>query len=149
MKALHTWLEEYAESHQNNLNIAIHWCCVPLIFWSITGFLFLITLPVVGNMAIPALLLVVLYYLNLSKTLWAGMLLFAVLCLWIDLKLFIAIGNLSGYVFAGTFVVAWIFQFYGHRVEGKKPSFLKDLQFLLIGPAWLMAKIYRKLNLPL
>jgi uncharacterized membrane protein YGL010W len=45
------------------------------------------------------------------------------------------------------FVVAWIFQFYGHKIEGKKPSFLKDLQFLLIGPAWLMHFIYKKLGL--
>jgi uncharacterized membrane protein YGL010W len=46
------------------------------------------------------------------------------------------------------FVVAWIGQFYGHKVEGKKPSFLKDIQFLLIGPAWLMHFIYRKLGIP-
>ena len=35
-----------------------------------------------------------------------------------------------------TFFVAWLFQFIGHRIEGKKPSFFKDLQFLLIGPIW-------------
>jgi uncharacterized membrane protein YGL010W len=45
------------------------------------------------------------------------------------------------------FIVAWIFQFYGHKIEGKKPSFFKDLQFLLIGPAWLMHFIYRHLGL--
>ncbi len=39
------------------------------------------------------------------------------------------------------FVIAWIGQFYGHKVEGKKPSFLKDLQFLLIGPAWVFEKL--------
>jgi len=46
------------------------------------------------------------------------------------------------------FVLAWVGQFYGHKVEGKKPSFLKDLQFLLIGPAWLLGFIYRKLGIP-
>ena len=41
------------------------------------------------------------------------------------------------------FVLAWIGQFIGHLIEGKRPSFFKDLQFLLIGPAWLMAFVYR------
>ena len=46
------------------------------------------------------------------------------------------------------FVAAWVFQFAGHEVEGRKPSFFKDLQFLLIGPAWLMHFIYRRLGIP-
>jgi uncharacterized membrane protein YGL010W len=45
------------------------------------------------------------------------------------------------------FVIAWVFQFVGHNIEGKKPSFLKDLQFLLIGPAWLMHFIYKKIGI--
>ena len=47
----------------------------------------------------------------------------------------------------GIFVVAWIFQFIGHKIEGKKPSFFKDLQFLMIGPAWLLGFVYRKIGL--
>jgi uncharacterized membrane protein YGL010W len=46
------------------------------------------------------------------------------------------------------FIVAWIGQFYGHKIEGKKPSFLKDVQFLLIGPAWLMHFVYKRLGIP-
>ena len=38
------------------------------------------------------------------------------------------------------FVAAWIGQFYGHKVEGAKPSFLKDIEFLLIGPLWVIEK---------
>ncbi len=45
------------------------------------------------------------------------------------------------------FVVAWIGQFIGHKIEGKKPSFLQDLQFLLIGPVWLLGFIYRNLGI--
>jgi uncharacterized membrane protein YGL010W len=45
------------------------------------------------------------------------------------------------------FIVAWIFQFIGHKIEGKKPSFFKDLQFLLIGPAWLLSFIYQKVGI--
>ena len=60
-----------------------------------------------------------------------------------ELSQFIAVWKVS----VATFIVAWIGQFYGHSVEGKKPSFLKDLQFLLIGPAWLMHFIYKKLGI--
>ena len=45
------------------------------------------------------------------------------------------------------FVVAWIGQFIGHKLEGAKPSFFKDLQFLLIGPAWLLSFIYKKMGI--
>lgn len=47
----------------------------------------------------------------------------------------------SGWVALGAFVVAWIGQFYGHKIEGKKPSFFEDLQYLLIGPVWVIHKI--------
>jgi uncharacterized membrane protein YGL010W len=52
-------------------------------------------------------------------------------------------GNLA-IISLAIFVVAWIGQFYGHKVEGMKPSFIKDLQFLLIGPLWVIEKIVRK-----
>jgi uncharacterized membrane protein YGL010W len=45
------------------------------------------------------------------------------------------------------FVVAWIGQFIGHAVEGKRPSFFKDVQFLMIGPLWLLGFVYRKLGI--
>ena len=44
------------------------------------------------------------------------------------------------------FALAWVEQFWGHKVEGKKPSFLKDLQFLLIGPLWLLHFVYLSLG---
>lgn len=40
------------------------------------------------------------------------------------------------YVALGIFILAWIGQFIGHKIEGKRPSFFKDIQFLLIGPLW-------------
>ena len=47
----------------------------------------------------------------------------------------------------GIFVIAWIGQFIGHKIEGKKPSFLEDLQFLMVGPAWLLSFIYKKVGI--
>jgi uncharacterized membrane protein YGL010W len=48
----------------------------------------------------------------------------------------------------GLFVVGWVGQFVGHKIEGQKPSFLKDIQFLLIGPLWLLAAVYRRVGIP-
>ena len=95
------------------------------------------------------ILLVTAYYFSLSKTIWIGMLLFGLLCLgicyWIETYTPAPLWMVSVILF----VLAWIGQFYGHKVEGKKPSFLKDLQFLLIGPMWLMSFVYRKMGINL
>ncbi len=152
MKSLQQWLNEYGESHQDHANKTIHWICVPSIFFAIVGLLYGIKLPfnifeIQANAAMIVLTLITIYYITLSKTLWVGLLLFAVLCLWlcrvIEQADFIQLWLFSIIVF----VVAWLGQFYGHKVEGKKPSFLKDIQFLLIGPAWLMSFIYKKLGI--
>ena len=152
MKSIHQWLDEYGESHKNETNELIHWICVPLIFFSITGLLFSIKLPFIiagltGNVAMFMLVLAIIYYISLSKTLWIGLLLFATGCF----ALCTVIENLNiihlWLLCLIVFVLAWIGQFYGHKVEGKKPSFLKDIQFLLIGPAWLMSFVYKRLGI--
>ena len=100
-----------------------------------------------ANWATIALLLVIVYYASLSIPLTIGMTLFGLLCLVIT-KMIAQWGYSLWIVSLTIFVVAWIGQFYGHQVEGKKPSFLKDLQFLLIGPAWLMHLIYKQVGIP-
>lgn len=152
MKSIEQWLLEYGESHQNETNKLIHWICVPSIFLSIAGLLYSIKLPFYTgqfqlNIAIPVMAFVIIYYAMLSKTIWIGMLFFALICL--GLCYLIEMVNLLPlWLFClVVFTVAWIGQFYGHKVEGKKPSFFKDIQFLLIGPAWLMSFIYKKLGI--
>ena len=154
MKSIEQWLAEYGESHKNETNKTIHWICVPPIFFSVVGLLYGIKLPwavsgIQVNLAMIIMLLVVIYYFSLSKTLWIGMLLFSMLCLWLC-HLIEQSGLIQLWLFCLiTFTLAWIGQFYGHKVEGKKPSFLKDIQFLMIGPAWLMSFIYKKLGIAL
>lgn len=151
MRTVNQWLSEYGESHQNKTNKAIHWICVPAIFLSITGLLYSIKLPwsIYGlplNVAIIVILLVTLYYLRLSSALGIGMFLFGLLCLFICYAIEHYVPLSLWLVSILIFVVAWIGQFYGHNVEGKKPSFLKDIQFLLIGPMWLLSFIYKKMG---
>jgi uncharacterized membrane protein YGL010W len=45
------------------------------------------------------------------------------------------------------FVAAWIAQFVGHNIEGKKPSFLEDIQYLWIGPLFVLTKPLHKLGM--
>ncbi|MGH2562869.1 MAG: DUF962 domain-containing protein [Ginsengibacter sp.] len=153
MRTIHQWLNEYGESHTNETNKLIHWVCVPAIFFSITGLLYCIKLPFfIGNnlqlnVAMIVLLLTTIYYLSLSIKIGIGMLLFGIigvaLCYAAEAFLHLPLWLLSIIIF----IVAWIGQFYGHKVEGKKPSFFKDIQFLLIGPMWLMSFIFRKLGI--
>jgi uncharacterized membrane protein YGL010W len=149
---------EYGESHQNPTNKKIHWICVPMIFFSIVGLIASIPAPGVqavlgegnpyANWAGVLLILVMIYYVSLSIPLSVGMLFFAVMCMFLVYQ--IQLLNIAPLWLVSIiiFVVAWIGQFYGHKVEGKKPSFFKDLQFLLIGPAWLMHFIYKRLGIP-
>ncbi|WP_068318403.1 DUF962 domain-containing protein [Polycladidibacter hongkongensis] len=148
-------LAEYGESHQNATNKLIHWVCVPLIAWTVTALLWSIPTPL-GFRLVPywnwctlVLALAVLYYVVLSPMLALGMLLFAVLCVWGNQAL--ATAGLAWplwQIALAVFVIAWIGQFIGHKIEGKKPSFFKDLQFLLIGPAWLLHFIYNRFKVP-
>ena len=150
-------LNEYGESHQNSTNKLIHWIAVPVIAWTVVALFWSVPVPDAFaavpylNWATIALLLTIIYYAVLSWTLAIGMVLFALLCIGaVQLYQSAPLFGLPLWQFAiAIFVIAWIFQFIGHKIEGKKPSFFKDVQFLLIGPAWLMGFIYRKLNIPI
>ena len=154
MRTIEDLFSEYGESHRNATNKLIHWICVPLIFFSVTGLLYCIKLPVYFrghqlNLAMIATALVMLYYFSLSLTIAIGMLLFTFICLFLAHTVERS-GVMALWIFCLIiFVAAWIGQFYGHKIEGKKPSFLKDFLFLMIGPAWLMSFIYKKLGIRL
>jgi uncharacterized membrane protein YGL010W len=154
MKTIQQWLDEYAVSHKNPTNKLIHWICVPLIFFSVIGLLYSVELPVTLttglnlNLGMVALVVVVIYYFTLSRSLSLGMLLFSILCLGVCYEIK-HLGLPLWAVCIGVFVLAWIGQFYGHNIEGKKPSFLKDLQYLMIGPAWLMSFVYKRMGIGL
>lgn len=150
MKTPEQWFAEYAESHQNETNTKIHFVCVPAIYFSIigllvsipTGFLNKITAfdaPILINWAIVVSIPVMIFYLRLSFAIFMEMFAFTLICIVLAYML----GQSVPLVYASLaiFIVAWAGQFYGHKIEGKKPSFFKDLQFLLIGPVWVFEKM--------
>lgn len=156
MRKIDELLAEYGESHQNATNKAIHWICVPLIFFSVVGLIASIPSGIVqsllgenpyANWATVLLVIALAYYVTLSIPLAVGMMLFGAFCLYMS-RMVVAQGWSLWLTCIIIFVVAWVGQFYGHNVEGKKPSFFKDLQFLLIGPAWLMHFIYKRIGIP-
>lgn len=153
MRPVQTWLDEYGASHVNPTNKFLHWICVPLIVASLIGFLWALPVPDAFARVSPLLnwgtLFVaagIIYYFFLSVPLALGMLLAVVPLVavlhWAN-GLSMPLWQLS----AAVFVVAWIGQFIGHIFEGKRPSFFKDVQFLLIGPIWLLGFIYRRLGI--
>ncbi|MBP9152642.1 MAG: DUF962 domain-containing protein [Flavobacteriales bacterium] len=153
MSKIERLFSEYSESHQNETNQLIHWIFVPLIFLSVLGMLWDVKLPIeldfMGgeqlNVSMIVSLLVFAYYLSMSFTISVGMLVVS------------SIGMIGCYFYDGpisvwilslvVFVISWIFQFVGHKVEGKKPSFFTDLEFFLVGPMWVLAKLYTKLGI--
>jgi uncharacterized membrane protein YGL010W len=153
MQNSQTLLTEYGESHKNPINKIIHWFCVPTIVFSIVALLYTIKLPfyfsaqLQPNIALIILAIVLVYYIRLSVTLSFGFLFFSVFCLYICYIIESNDFNLTKTALL-LFVVAWVLQFLGHKIEGAKPSFLKDIQFLMIGPAWLLHFIYKNLGIP-
>ena len=153
MRTAKEYFDEYALSHQNKTNQTIHYICVPLIFFSIIGLLMSIpnvilenilnlSNPLLENWAVVIGLIISIFYIRLGFWYAMEMLFVILVCIvenfWLSNQV-----NLL-YTSIIIFVVAWIGQFYGHKIEGAKPSFLKDLEFLLIGPLWVIQKLGKK-----
>ncbi len=157
MTKLDTLLNHYSESHQNKLNKAIHWIAVPTIVFSLLGLVWSIPMPESMksfpyiNWASIVIAFALYYYYRLSPILAFAMIIvvgfFSFLI--VEIELNEKAGGIEMWkVFSLLFVVAWIFQFIGHKIEGKKPSFLEDIQYLLIGPIWLLHFVFKMVGLP-
>lgn len=155
--ALKTWFDRYSDDHRDQTNKRIHFICVPLIFFSVLG---LLSLPGIQTGAgdnnglferiTPAHLLALValvFYARHSFALFLGIAIFTMACTWIIGMIYNQDLFPAWAVFSFVFAMAWIGQFIGHKHEGRKPSFLTDLVFLLIGPAWIIGFIYRKLGI--
>ena len=148
------WLNQYSLCHQNPLNKKIHYLCVPLIVLSILGLLWSIPMPQLiaslgtwFNAATLVIILVSLYYIRLSPRLAIGMGIAALASIFMLEHTEQLLGVRVWQASILLFVLAWVGQFIGHHIEGKRPAFANDLQFLLIGPLWILADLYRRLGM--
>ena len=143
------WFASYSGDHQNQTNQLIHVFAVPAILWSVVALIWCIpplgTLFNHGIWAALAMFATWMFYNRLSRPIGYGMLVafFTIGCLCRLLQAELGVRGLL-YLAIGVFVVAWIAQFVGHKIEGRKPSFLTDLTYLLIGPIWVLNKLYGK-----
>ncbi len=135
MRTSQQWLDEYSATHQNPLNQRIHRFTVPLIFWSMLAMV--ATLPPVALLILTPLFS---FYFTLGWTYGFVMVFVTGFCLMVSYLMMIW-GWPVFYLALVVFVLAWSAQFYGHKVEGKKPTFLSDILFLLIGPLWTLDKL--------
>ena len=154
MSAADQWLKEYGKDHDHAANKALHWVCVPLIVTSLIGLLWSLPVPEAFSESSPVLnwgtlfiMASVVYYFIMSLSLAFGILPFLVLAVvivsWAD-----GLATPLWLTSAIAFALGWLGQFIGHRIESKPPSFFKDLQYLMIGPLWLLAAVYRRLHIP-
>jgi uncharacterized membrane protein YGL010W len=150
MRTLAQWLGQYSESHRNPRNKQIHWVCVPLIVWSVCALLWVVPMGWAGLppgcLAVAAGIMAVGFYLVLSHRLAALMAIYFAVCLGLCWAIAMIGSTVLLWTGVSVFVLAWIGQFVGHEIEGKKPSFLIDLAFLLIGPAWIAHALVRRLG---
>jgi len=147
MTNLNQLLDEYSDSHQNKKNQVIHKICVPLIEWSLLGILW--TIPSFKymyalNWSSLFILLSLTYYStfkNIKVIIMSSLLLipFFIFIAFVPSQKILLISSI-------VFVLAWIGQFIGHKIEGQKPSFFKDLFFLLIGPLWVIESFLNQFN---
>ncbi|MBW4890868.1 DUF962 domain-containing protein [Mucilaginibacter sp. HMF5004] len=149
-KLVDVYFDKYAESHQNYTNEIIHWICVPLIVFSLLGLVWSIPFPYIKflgrynedlNWASFLIGFSIYYYYKLSPVLSYFMLIVVFVFTYgvMELANWSAVGGPQLWQSCLViFVLAWIGQFIGHKIEGKKPSFLDDIKFLLIGPIWLL-----------
>lgn len=152
MRSINEWFGSYSADHQHPTNRLIHWVCVPAILWAVIAGLWLIPIsPWIGRPGFwcgLAMVAAFTFYWRLSRALGAAMLgVFMVFGLLTE-GLYRTLGPAHLLWLAlGVFVLAWLGQFIGHRIEGRRPSFFTDLAYLLIGPAWLTGKLMRRIGM--
>jgi len=154
MSAADEWLSEYGRHHNHGANRLIHWLSIPLIVTSLVGLLWSLPVPETFSRATPALnwgtiflMAAIVYYFIMSISLAFGSLPFVLLVVygvnWLE-QLMPPLWLTS----AAIFTLAWAGQRIGHQLEGNRPSFIEDMQYLMIGPVWLLAMVYRRLGIP-
>ena len=134
-----TLLAHYGESHQNPTNETIHFFAIPLIMLSLVGLMYALH-PWLAYAFVAASLV---YYVQLSLVFFVTMMLWSALLLW----LIKGMGHYVWQISLTVFVGAWVAQFVGHKLEGKKPSFFEDIQYLWVGPLFVLSKLFVKLGI--
>jgi uncharacterized membrane protein YGL010W len=147
------WLIEYGRYHNDEANCLIHWICIPLLVLSLVGLLWSIPVPETFSRSTPALnwgtiflMASIVYYFIMSISLAVGSLPFIVAVVfsvnWLE-----QLDQPLWLISTAIFLAAWAGQRVGHQIEGNAPSMISDMQYLMIGPVWMLAALYRRLGI--
>lgn len=148
------WLERYGEIHENLTYPAVYWTAVPLVVTGMVGFLWSLPVPTqfyeispLLNWGSAFLMVSAVYYFVISLSLAIGLLPFVIgvgsIQLWLADSDFTPLRVSSG-LLVGGLIGLWL----GHRNERGIRATLEDLQTIMIGPAWLLSVIYRRIGIP-
>ena len=141
MRRVDQLLAHYGQSHTHPTNERIHYLAIPVIMFSLTGLIAAIHLWLAYFFIAASMV----YYMRLSGVFFVSM---ATISLAMLAGLH-ALAN-AGVLFktsVALFVVAWVFQFVGHKIEGKKPSFFEDIQYLWVGPLFVLSKLFSAIGI--
>jgi uncharacterized membrane protein YGL010W len=132
-------LAHYGASHTQPTNELIHFIAIPLITLGLSGLLYAID-PLVLYAFLAGSFI---YYARLSIVFLITMLVWSAVMLWIIESMGARLVSTSIAIFVG----AWVLQFIGHKIEGKKPSFFEDIQYLWVGPLFVLSKLFVRLKI--
>lgn len=148
------WLQRFEETHQDLANPVIYWVAVLVVVLGTVGLLW--ALPVPGeffeispllNWGTAFLMAAAVYYFIISVSLAIGMLPFVIgvagVHLWLAVSGY-SLFPVSLCLFGAGIIGLWI----GHRSEHGVRTVLHDLQFIMIGPAWALSVLYRRIGIP-
>lgn len=136
MKDIQHYFDAYAEYHKNPTNQLLHMIGIPMIMFSLFGLLALVQIPVLNNAALVLWSVANIWYFKMSPKL-------AFIFAPLSLGFYYASLNVPLSILWGIFVVGWISQLWGHKIEGKAPAFLQNLLHVLVGPLWVLVKAFK------
>ena len=140
-----SYLDDYATYHRDSRNKVTHYLGIPMIVLAIVCLLARVPLGEVGGVSVDLALVVTipvcLFYLSLNLFSGAAMTLLFALMYW-------TAPAIEVWLAWALFVVGWVFQFVGHKFEGKSPAFFRNAVHLLIGPLWILNDLLAKCHLP-
>lgn len=133
-------LSEYAAYHQSRGNELCHYVGVPLIVFGAGGMFGAVSLtaaPFPFTLTELVLLLVAVFYVVEARSLGV-----------LTALTIVGLGELGrllpAVVGLVAFLFGWAVQFVGHaRFEHRSPAFIRNLVHLLVGPAWLVERLFK------
>ena len=155
MSEAQKWLDRYERSHSDLAYPLVYWAAVPLVVLGTTGLLWLLPIPQeffdispLLNWGSAFLMAATVYYFIISVSLAIGMLPFVIgvasFQLWLGNSQFSPLRVTASLLVAGI-IGLWL----GHLGRGGIRAVIRDLQLMMIGPAWLLSVLYRRAGIPI